>query len=65
MVPRDDTWDQLILELREFGAAHVSRLAVAAGATDENLIGCDHCGLWSMVHSRSRQPLPSVRTLEC
>jgi hypothetical protein len=52
--PRDDTWDQLILELGEFGAAHVSRLAVAAGAIDENLIGCDHCGQWSIPDHDSR-----------
>jgi hypothetical protein len=31
MVPRDDTWDQLILELGEFGAAHVFETSCGSG----------------------------------
>ena len=45
---RDDTWNQLIFELTEFGAAHASRLTEHAGAQDADLICCEHCSHWSI-----------------
>lgn len=40
---RDDTWDQLLTELREFASAHARRLAVNAGAAPGSLMTCEYC----------------------
>lgn len=40
---RDDTWDQLLGELREFASAHAQRMVAASGNAPGELLNCEHC----------------------
>lgn len=39
----DDTWNMLLMELREFAEAHARRLTSASGSESDKLITCEYC----------------------